>query len=319
MRADRLLKLVMLINRYGKMSAHTLAERLEVSRRTIYRDVNALTTAGIPVHTEGGPGGGIWLDKHYQAALTSFNEDELKTLFVSGEASVWADLGLSRAAESSLLKLFAALPNQRRQQIEAYQERIYLDPTLWWNNQPPAPNVISLIQKAVFDEQSLILTYERNDGNIHDRLVQPYGLVAKGGSWYLVADESGNFRSYRVSRITDVKLTNRHFQRHPDFDLIAHWHKQTEQFLQSVERYSFTLQVKVSRLEFLRLYVSGHIEVDHSRSEGDWHRVDFTVGSIDAALMIVLGLGKDCIIVAPESLKERIVSCLELLSDHYGT
>jgi predicted DNA-binding transcriptional regulator YafY len=317
MRADRLLKMMLLLSRHGKLSAQTLAQRLEVSRRTIYRDLDALTTAGIPVYAEGGPGGGIWLDAAYQSALTGLSGAELTALFVSSEAFPLADLGLAKASEDSLLKLFAAMPAYHRQQIEQYRERIYLDPTGWWQTQRPSVNLFPLLQEAVFNQQAVLITYERNDGQVIRREVQPYGLVAKGDQWYLVGAHSEGFRSYSVSRIQETEQTGKRFERQLDFDLADHWHAQSDRFLQSVEKYAFTLRVNETRLKFLRLYVSGQLEIRRSESEQGWLLVDFTVGGLDAALMIVLGLGTDCEIVAPDALKEQVASYVNLLGTHY--
>ncbi len=236
MRADRLLKMMLLLNRHGKMSAQTLAQRLEVSRRTIYRDLDALATAGIPIYAEGGPGGGIWLDAAYQISLTGLSEAELTALFVSSEASPLADLGLAQASEASLLKLFAAMPVYHRQQIEQYRERIYLDPTGWWQNERLSVRLFPLLQEAVFNQQSVIITYKRNDGQVIHREVQPYGLVAKGNQWYLVAAHSDGFRSYSVARIHETERTGRRFERQSDFELANHWQVQSDHFVQSVEK-----------------------------------------------------------------------------------
>jgi predicted DNA-binding transcriptional regulator YafY len=317
MRADRLLKMMLLLNRHGKLSAETLAQRLEVSRRTIYRDLDALTTAGIPVYAEGGPGGGIWLDAAYQSALTGLSEAELTALFVSSGSLPLADLGLTGASEDSLLKLFAAMPAYHRQQIEQYRERIYLDPAGWWQTQRPSVHLFPLLQEAVFNQRAVLITYERNDGQVIRRAVQPYGLVAKGDQWYLVAAHADGFRSYSVSRIQDLERTNSRFERQPDFDLVDQWQAQSDRFLQSVEKYAFTLRVNETRLEFLRLYVSGQLEIHRAESAQGWMLVDLTVGGLEAALMIVLGLGTDCEIIAPDTLKEQVVSYVKLLGTHY--
>jgi predicted DNA-binding transcriptional regulator YafY len=311
MRADRLIKLMMLLNKHGKMRAQTLSERLEVSRRTIYRDLDALTTAGVPVYSEGGPGGGIWLDEHYRISLTGLSEAELSALFVSGSAGPLAELGLAQAAEDSLLKLFAAMPAFHRHQIERYQSRIYLDHTDWWSRGKAEAGDLELVQKAIFDERLITMRYERNDGSVVSRTVQPYGLVAKANAWYLVAAHDEGFRTYRISRIRSVELLTEGFVRQSSFDLKTHWETHSQSFIQTIETYTFTIRLRSSRLAFLRLYVSGQIELEPDSGDEDWLVAVISVGTVEAAIMIVLGLGNDCVIIAPDTLKEVAARHLE--------
>src|SRR6266487_2179317 len=194
MRADRLLSIVLLLQIHRRMTAHELARRLEVSDRTIYRDMDALSAAGIPVYAERGTGGGCSLLEAYRTNLTGLTEAEVRTLFLPGTSRLVADLGLSDAFEAAFLKLLAALPSIYHRAAEDARQRIYVDTTRW---NYPAEHVPHLhtIQEAVWQERKLQLSYQRGDGTTVQRLVDPLGLVAKAGVWYLVAAVEGETRT----------------------------------------------------------------------------------------------------------------------------
>ena len=193
MRADRLLAITMLLQARGKMTAQALAAELEVSRRTILRDIDALSIAGVPIYAEGGHGGGIALDSHYRTTLTGLTEAEALTVFISESPQLLRDLGYQEQARQSLLKLFASLPALHRNAIEQFRQRVHIDPVWWWNE--AAPPFWDALQRAVYDAQLLRMTYARSDGTVAERTVEPYSLVAKAGVWYLVARRDDEFRT----------------------------------------------------------------------------------------------------------------------------
>src|SRR5690606_34139 len=139
MRADRLLAIILLLQTRGKMTAQALADELEVSRRTILRDLDALSAAGVPIYAEGGHGGGITLDENYKVTLTGLKEAEVRSLFLSSNARLLADIGLGEAAESTLLKLLAALPVPHQPSVDHIRQRILIDPVWWWHDLQPLP------------------------------------------------------------------------------------------------------------------------------------------------------------------------------------
>src|SRR5579863_122106 len=176
MRADRLLVLLLLLQTRERVTAQSLAKRLEVSERTIYRDLVALSMAGVPVYAERGPGGGWSLLEDYRTNLNRLTEAEINTLFMSGAAGPLKDLGLGKAREDALLKLLAALPSVYRRHAELARQRIHLDAAGWFQQEEPVP-LLPLLQEATWNDRRLRLTYLRGrDNTINQRLVDPYGL-----------------------------------------------------------------------------------------------------------------------------------------------
>lgn len=305
MRADRLIRIMTLLQRRGKTPAYVLARELGVARRTIYRDLDALTLAGVPVYSEGGPGGGVWLDEDYRVSLTGLKPDELSALFAGAGAGPLADLGLAGAAEGSLLKLYAALPSLQQGAVERFRERVYLDPVGWWPGESTGGDGLKLLQEACFAAVEVTLVYERNDGQVVTRTVQPMGLVAKGSVWYLVAGSAGGeLRTYRVGRVQSVTVSAQAFARPAGFDLAEWWAAHSTAFVGGIPTYAYTLRVRSTRLRFVRLYVAGQVDVVDGG--GEWVTVRIVTGEEAAAVMTVLGLGQDCEVVSPEGLKVAV-------------
>jgi predicted DNA-binding transcriptional regulator YafY len=241
-KADRLLILLLLLQTRGRVTAQTLAKRLEVSERTIYRDLEALSLAGVPVYAERGPGGGWQLLEDYRTNLTRLTEAEVNTLFMSGIASPIADLGLGKAGEDALLKLLVALPSVYRRNAEQAREYIYLDAAGWFHHEEEVP-YLQVVQEAIWHDRRLRLSYQKGDFDLVERVVDPYGLVAKASVWYLVAASAGEMRVFRISRIQAVEVIEERFDRPVDFDLRTFWAQWCMEFETSLRRYPVTLRV----------------------------------------------------------------------------
>lgn len=222
MRADRLLSIVMLLQARGKMTSSELAEKLEVSRRTVLRDLDALSTAGVPLYAEGGHGGGITLDDGYRTSLTGLKESEVRALFVAGDQGLLRDIGLGDAADAMQRKLSAALPEAHREAVDRLRQRIYIDPRWWWHDDSEQPFWREL-QDAVQQDRRICITYENYQGELAERELAPYSLVAKSGYWYLVALHADALKTYRVSRIHALTVLTETFVRDPAFDLSEYW------------------------------------------------------------------------------------------------
>ena len=202
MRADRLLSIMLLLQTYRRMTAHDLANRLEVSERTIHRDMESLSAAGVPVVAERGAGGGWSLMGEYRTNLTGLNEAEIQALFLARSPRLLDDLGLGKAAEAAFIKLFAAVPPAMRRDAESASQRIYVDGAGWNQSEESAP-LLPFLQDAVLKDRAVRFKYQRGDDCAVVREVGPLGLVAKGGVWYLVAAIDGDIRNYRVSRVIE--------------------------------------------------------------------------------------------------------------------
>ena len=204
------------------MSAPELARHLEVSTRTIYRDVEALGTAGIPVYLERGANGGIRLLEGYRTDLTGLSPGEAEALFLMGVPGPLDKLGLSPELPEARRKLLAALPQGRHRLAERLHQRIHVDTTSW-DQGPPHAAQLATVARAVLTDRRLALVYVRADNREVNRSVDPLGLALKGGIWYLVALFGRWDTVYRVSRIRSAELVDEPARRPYDFDLAAYW------------------------------------------------------------------------------------------------
>ena len=225
MKSDRLISLLLLLQSAPKRTARELAGRLEVSERTIYRDVDALAVSGVPVYASRGAEGGIALSEGYRKALLHFGEDEVRALFISGSA-VLVDLGLGANLDQALEKLRGGFSDVQRKAAEKARGRIVVDQRRWYQSEPRV-DLLALLRRAVWDDRCVEIAYEDRNRAQTTRMVEPYGLVSKAGVWYLIAHTASGFRSFRVDRVGDVRECDERFTRDPAFDLDAHW-RQTQ-------------------------------------------------------------------------------------------
>ncbi|MCA9974312.1 MAG: YafY family transcriptional regulator [Anaerolineales bacterium] len=321
MRADRLLSLLMLLQTRGRMTAQELAERLEVSPRTIYRDLDALSGAGVPVYAERGPQGGVSLLENYRTNLTGLNEHEVRALFMLTVPGLLADLGAGDAAEQALLKLTAALPLPFQQDAELVRQRVYLDPAAWFAPEEPAP-FLPLVQTAVWQQRRLRMTYRRGDGQWIKRLVDPYGLVAKASIWYFVGGAYGRPATFRVSRIQAAELTDSPFMRPPDFDLAAFWQRWAARLEADLSRYQVTVRVAPAGLPLLvQVFGEGmHALIANAGAPDDagFLMLSLSFASEDEACRQLLGLGTAVTVIAPHSLRQCMAAAAVQISTLYA-
>lgn len=312
MRADRLLKLMLLLENRGKMTAAALAEELEVSTRTILRDIDALSFSGVPIYAEGGHGGGISLDENYRVKLNGLKEAEVQALIVSSNASLLADIGLEDAAEQSLLKLLTALPYLYEQSAKQFQNRIYLDPVAWWHSQQTLTH-LNIVQSAVYNNRIIEIDYQRHDGSYLTRTVQAYGLVAKASVWYLIAAHDEQFRSYRISRIKRVNVSQETFVRDDTFNLADYWQESTSNFLENISYFVFKLEIHPDSKNMATWYSPGYSDAQGTTVDG-WYIRQYYVDSLELAAMFVVGLGNQVKIIEPEELKVAVAAKIKSLT-----
>jgi len=240
-RADRLLSLVLLLQDRGKVKAEELAVRLEVTPRTIHRDVQALSSAGVPVYAERGPAGGIALLGNYRTQVTGLSREEAAALAAAGVPRVLSEIGLGGALRSGLVKLGASLPTLQRLASEHLRRRLYVDVAPWFHV-PEEVAHLEVVRQAVLEDRELRLRYRARGGQPFDDTVRPLGLVAKAESWYLVVAARRKKRVLRVSRIQDARLGER-FPRPEDFELQSFWERWARQFEATRTGYPVTLRV----------------------------------------------------------------------------
>ena len=248
-KADRLISLLLLLQSRRLCTARALADTLEVSERTIYRDVDALGAAGVPVYAERGSSGGIALADGYRRALTHFNEDEIRALFVSG-ASPLADLGLGHGLDRALEKLRGGLAEVQRRAAEESRSRIHLDQRRW-NQEEPSRELLTALRRAVWDDRRLRIRYEDRNRKATSRTIEPLGLVSKAGVWYAIARADGEMRSFRVERIRAIEELPERFERPQAFDLGVYWRESTQRFAKESrsETCVATMRVRSDSLE----------------------------------------------------------------------
>jgi predicted DNA-binding transcriptional regulator YafY len=250
MRAARLISLVLLLQSRETMTAAELAAELEVSERTVYRDVLALNAAGVPVYADRGRAGGYRLLGGYRTRLTGLSRTEAEALFLAGLPGPADEMGLADAVAAARLKVLAALPPGLRDAAARTGQRFHLDVPGWFANAEPPPALTALSQ-AVWQDRIVELTYRRRDREVL-RTVEPYGLVLKGGSWYLVARVDGDHRTYRVDRVIAVRINEETFERDPGFDLPGFWAASAEEFTRAMLAERVTVRLSPAGLRNLR-------------------------------------------------------------------
>jgi predicted DNA-binding transcriptional regulator YafY len=318
MRADRLLSIVLLLQVHHQLTSRVLAKRLEVSERTIHRDMDALSAAGIPVVAERGTGGGWSLLGEYRTNLTGLNEAEIQSLFVTKPSRLLADLNLEKAAEGALLKLLAALPSMYRRGAEYARQRIHVDVTGWSRSEEAVP-LLHVLQDAIWHERKVRMIYQRGECEAVERLVDPLGLVAKGSVWYLVAGVEGEVRSYRVSRIEGAELVDTPCARPADFDLAAFWEQSAARFSAHLPRYQTTVRVRpeiISRMRYAGRFARVE-EMGHTDDEG-WVHISLRFDIEEMACEYALSFGTQLEVLEPLELRDKVAEAAKGIVAFYA-
>jgi predicted DNA-binding transcriptional regulator YafY len=321
-KSDRLLSALLLLQARGRVTERELAERLEVSQRTVHRDMEALSAARVPLSAVRGAQGGWELEKGWRTQVPGLDEGELRALLMAQPRAL-GHSRLAAAAESALNKLMAALPVPMQAQAAAMRERLHVDPT-GWRGTGEDLSMLATVQEAVAADRRLAFDYTRADGQKAPRTADPLGVVAKGLTWYLVARGTNGMRTYRVSRMAAVTALASRFERPANFDLAAYWKESTARL--GEQRGSFAVTLRLTPDAVQRLVEWGMVRpplrepgVDEHFGDGatgvevtgapaGWVTLTANFDHEEEAKFMVLGLGSRASVVAPVEFRERVIA-----------
>lgn len=306
MRADRLLLLLLLLQAQGKMTALALSQTLAVSERTIYRDIEALSLAGVPVYAERGPGGGIGLVDSYRTTLTGLKQDEIRALLMLDIPASLQALGVGQALQTALLKLTAAVSHQD------VKQRILLDSIGWFEHETPV-GALRTLHQAVWNDRKVTITYQLPFETQVTRLVDPYSLVAKMNVWYLVLAREDFMRVLKVADILFAEIARETFERSPEFDLASFWAKHREDIENNRPQFRVKVSIDPRLLPFVQPFVLGEV----AKGEG-WIPLTLGFENFESARTHLLGWGRAVEILEPIPLLQSVLDFAKQIVDFYS-
>ncbi|MFF0572473.1 helix-turn-helix transcriptional regulator [Streptosporangium saharense] len=322
MRASRLLSILLLLQSRGRLTARQLADELEVSVRTIYRDVGSLHTAGIPLYGEAGHEGGYQLLAGFRTKLTGLTAQEAEALFLAGMPGPAAELGLGTLAAAAELKIEAALPPAFREGARRVREHFHFDAPGWYydGDQPPH---LPEVAKAVWNKRVLHVLYRRWAAPSEvERRLEPYGLVLKGGKWYLVAQCEGAMRTYRVSQILDLRVEAETFERPDGFDLAEYWREHLADFRARLFQGHAVIRLSPEGRQRLSDLMSSAVisaveETAGTPDDQGWITATVPIESLTHAQSEFLRLGAEVEVLDPPDLRQKLTQTTKSLAALY--
>jgi predicted DNA-binding transcriptional regulator YafY len=331
-RASRLLSVLLLLQNRGRLTARELADELEVSIRTIYRDMDALSASGVPVYADRGPDGGYSLLDGYRTHLTGMTAEEADALALSGMPEAAAELGLGRVLVAAQLKVQAALPTELSDRAGRIAERFHLDAPGWFREADQVPTLTG-VADAVWNQRVLRVRYRRwatggREPEV-ERELEPLGLVLKAGTWYLVAAPHGESgaesfgpRTYRIARILHLETLDVRFERPDGFDLWKYWHQRTQELTDALYQAEATVRFSPRALELAPVRLSPHTaralaEGSWPTDDDGWVRAVIPIESIAHARGELLALGADVEVLGPPALREQMIDTAHALAALY--
>ena len=313
MRAARLVQLLLLLQTRGQVSAPELARELEVSVRTVYRDIEALSAAGVPVYSEPGRHGGARLVDGYRTRLTGLTTDEADAVLLTGIPDAAAELGLGTVLAAAQLKVLAALPPELRSRATRVRERFHLDAPGWFHHAEELPH-LATVAEALWSDRRIEVRYARRDGEV-GRTLDPLGLVLKAGTWYLVARHDQDVRTYRVSRIADAQCLDDTFERPDGFDLAGHWSESSDAFERSIQTIEVALLIQPDDVKWLRRSLDTPswdevMAMAESAPRRDDGRVEvrFAAEQVEIAHRQLLTMGESIEVISPPELRDLMAT-----------
>jgi predicted DNA-binding transcriptional regulator YafY len=308
MRASRLLSILIRLQLRGRLTAQALADEFEVSIRTIYRDIDALSAAGVPVLADRGRAGGFRLVDGYRTRLTGLAAGEAATLLLAGLPGPAADLGLAAPQAEARMKLLAAISPSASAAAARVGDRLHLDPLDWYRRATP-PACLPAIAQAVWAERRLAIRYESWSATVRRR-IDPLGLVLKAGVWYLVARAGRDVRTYKVAKVLELEALDETFDYPAGFDLAAHWRGQLQRFEAGLHKGEATLRVSaaaLSRLDRLGADIADAV-LRMPPDPGGWRKAVVPIESVSHAASLLLGFADDIEVLAPPALRRQLAA-----------
>ena len=308
MRADRLLSLLLLLRRRGRLTAAELAADLEVSVRTVLRDVEALSAAGVPVYAERGRRGGIVLLPGWSTDLTGLTTAEAVALATAGSRAASEALGMGAAFSSAMRKVVAGMPAAQRASAQRSAERVLVTSGGWLGD-PEPDGALGEVQRAVFTDRRLRLRYAARGGRPGERTVDPVGLVHADGRWYLLATSDGAERTYRLSRVQEVTVLDEPAAPRPDVPLAELWRRRRREFWAGLATYRVRVRVHPGRRDaVLGAALAGEPAGDVERADDDWTTLDLVFADHAHAAGVLWGLGPEATVLAPAGLRDELAA-----------
>jgi predicted DNA-binding transcriptional regulator YafY len=321
MKASRLLSILMLLQAHGRMTAPALAQALEVSPRTILRDIDQLSAAGVPLWGEPGRSGGFQLREGWSTTLTGMTEPESQALLLAGLPGAATDLGLGAAAASARLKMVASLPAEWRERAERVGARLHIDPVDWYRSRE-APVHLRAVADAVWNARRVAVRYESWRGQT-ERELEPLGLVMKAGTWYMAARASGQeaVRTYRLAAVKTLRTQPTKFRRPKGFDLAVYWRDSAARFEAELRTLQARVALSPRALEWLQ---NERIPFAPDGASGDtpsrpgWTTVLMPIESIEHGARRLLSFGAEAEVIAPPALRQRLLDALAATQARYA-
>lgn len=322
MKAGRLLSILMLLQSRGRLSAGALARAMEVSERTIQRDIDQLSAAGVPLWGERGRLGGYQLKPGWSTQLTGMTESEAQALLLAGLPGAATELGLGSAAASARLKLVASLPAPWREQAARVGERLHVDPVDWYQVRD-TPQFLREAAEAVWQGRRVQVRY-RSWRHTSSRELEPLGLVMKAGAWYLAARKAGKaaVRTYRLASVIELKAGTRTFKRPRTFDLARYWQESAARFEAELRPLQAHVRVSPKGLDCLQQsrlrFGPWPVALQDTTAPPGWQDIWLPIESIEQGAREVLGYGGDVEVVEPLELRRRVASLAKQVSVLHG-
>jgi predicted DNA-binding transcriptional regulator YafY len=323
-RAGRLVSLLLLLQTRGRMTAQALADELEVSVRTVYRDVESLNSSGVPIYADRGPTGGYQLLDGYRTRLTGLTSDEAATLFLAGVPGPAAELGLGSVLAAAELKLRASLPGELGERADRMRERFHLDAPGWFRGDEPTPH-LAAVADGVWTARQLSVRYRRWKAPREvTRTLSPLGVVLKAGRWYLVALCRDRVTAYRVTNILDAEVVDEPVVRPAGFDLAKFWQDWTERYERSVYTATATVRMTARALDFMAFVFPPEMarvaRSSASAPDSDgFVTTTVPIESIKHGHTELLKLGADAEVLTPPELRETFAESARGLAATYLT